>query len=118
MDAQLLAHPDFQKCIYAFLLLLGIYVAVMYTCWGTLSFKKVNAEFKERQALEHTYEATLQRREDMLYHIGGAQQRGEHHQAAVLEKQLMRVDGDLDLLEERLRDLDARHSGKRPKLKM
>lgn len=79
---------------------------------------QVKAEFKERQALERSYDATLQRREDMLYHIGGAQQRGEHHQAAVLEKQLIRVDGDLDLLEERLRDLDARHSGKRPKLKI
>lgn len=54
----------------------------------------------------------------MLYHIGGAQQRGEHEQAAVLEKQLVRVDGDLDLLEELLRDMDTRHSGKKPKLKV
>lgn len=54
----------------------------------------------------------------MLYHIGGAQQRGEHHQVAALEKQLSRVDGDLDSLEDRLRELDARHSGKRSKLKM
>lgn len=54
----------------------------------------------------------------MLYHIGGAQQRGEHQQAAALEKQLLRVDADLDTLEDRLRELDARHSGKRPKLKV
>ena len=79
---------------------------------------KVKAEFKERQELERTYAATLHRREDMLYHIGGAQQRGEHHQVAVLEKQLLRVDSDLDSLEDRLRELDSRHSGKRPKLKM
>lgn len=82
------------------------------------SSPQVKAEFKERQGLERTYTATLQRREDMLYHIGGAQQRGEHHQAAALEKQLLRVDGDLDSLEDRLRELDAKHSGKRPKLKM
>ncbi|CAN0091257.1 unnamed protein product, partial [Hapterophycus canaliculatus] len=74
----------------------------MYTCWGTLSLSKVKAEFKERQELDRDYDATLQRREDMLYHIGGAQQRGEHHQRRVLEKQLARVDGDLDFLEERL----------------
>lgn len=79
---------------------------------------QVKAEFKQRQDLERAYEATLQRREDMLYHIGGAQQRGEHQQAATLEKQLLRVDGDLDLMEERLRDLDARQRGKRPKMKM
>lgn len=54
----------------------------------------------------------------MLYHIGSAQQQGERAQAAVLEKQLVRVDGDLDLLEERLRDMDTRHSGKKPKLKI
>ena len=68
--------------------------------------------------MEQRYEAALQRREDMLYHIGGAQQRGEHEQAAVLENQLVRVDGDLDLLEERLRYMDTRHSGKKPKLKI
>ncbi|CAB1119946.1 unnamed protein product [Ectocarpus sp. CCAP 1310/34] len=118
MDSHLLAHPDVRVLLYSFLLLLGIYVSVMYTCWGTVSLSKVKAEFKERQDLERAYEATLQRREDMLYHIGGAQQRGEHQQAAVLDKQLLRVDGDLDLIEERLRDLDARHRSKRPKLKM
>lgn len=68
--------------------------------------------------MEHRYQATLQRREDMLYHIGSAQQEGERAQAAALEKQLVRVDGDLDLLEERLRDMDTRHSGKKPKLKV
>lgn len=68
--------------------------------------------------MEHRYEATLQRREDMLYHIGSAQQEGERAQAAALEKQLVGVDGDLDLLEERLRDMDTRHSGKKPKLKV
>lgn len=68
--------------------------------------------------MERNYAASLQRREDMLYHIGGAQQRGEHHQVVALEKQLLRVDGDLDLLEDRLRELDARHSGNRSKLKM
>ncbi len=47
----------------------------------------------------------------MLYHIDGARQRGEHQQAAVLEKQLLGVDGDLDVLEERLRAIDARYSG-------
>lgn len=82
------------------------------------SFPQVKADFKEWQGLERTYTATLQRREDMLYHIGSAQQRGEHHQAAALEKQLLRVDSDLDALEDRFRELDARHSGKRPKLKM
>lgn len=61
--------------------------------------------------MERGYEATLQRREDMLYHIDGARQRGEHQQAAVLEKQLLGVDGDLDVLEERLRAIDARYSG-------
>lgn len=54
----------------------------------------------------------------MLYHIGGARQRGEYEQAALLEKQLGRVDSDLDILEENLRELDARHSGKKPKLKL
>ena len=48
----------------------------------------------------------------MLYHLGGARHRGEHDQVAVLEKQLARVDGDLDLLEERFQDLDKRYSGK------
>lgn len=86
--------------------------------WIPYFFPQVKAEFKERQGLERSYDATLQRREDMLYHIGGAQQRGEHHQVAALEKQLLRVDGDLDVLEDRLRELDARHRGKRPKLKM
>ena len=68
--------------------------------------------------MEHRYEAALQRREDMLYHIGSAQQQGERAEAAVLKKQLVRVDGDLDLLEERLRNMDTRHSGKKPKLKV
>lgn len=54
----------------------------------------------------------------MLYHIGGAQQRGEHDQAKILDQQLVRVDGDIDILEARLRELDARHSGKRAKLKV
>lgn len=54
----------------------------------------------------------------MLYHIGSAQQQGERAQAAVLEEQLVRVDGDLNVLEERLRDMDTRHSGKKPKLKI
>lgn len=78
----------------------------------------MQAEFKERQGLERSYDAMFQRREDVLYHIGAAQQRGERDQAAVLERQLTRVDGDLDLLEDRLRDIDARHSGNRRKLKL
>lgn len=41
MDQLLLTHPDFRILLYAVLLLLGIYVSVMYTCWGTLSFSKV-----------------------------------------------------------------------------
>lgn len=54
----------------------------------------------------------------MLYHIGGAQQRGEHDQAQILERQLVRVDGEIDILEEHMRELDARHRGKKPKLKV
>eukprot|EP00903_Cladosiphon_okamuranus_P008698 g8334.t1 len=118
MDQLLLTHPDIRTLLYAIFLLLGIYVSVMYTCWGTLSFSKVKADFKERQGLERTYAATFQRREDMMYHIGAAQQRGEHHQVAALEEQLLRVDSDLDALEDRLRELDARQSGKGPKLKI
>ena len=41
MDEPLLTHPDIRILLYAILLLLGIYVSVMYTCWGTLSFSKV-----------------------------------------------------------------------------
>lgn len=40
----LLAHPDFRILIYAVLLLVGIYVTVMYSCWGTLSLSKVSVE--------------------------------------------------------------------------
>lgn len=54
----------------------------------------------------------------MLYHIGGAQQRGEHDQVTILEAQLDKVDKDIDELERRLRELDTRHSGKRNKLKV
>lgn len=78
----------------------------------------MKAEYKQRQELENRYQATFQRREDMLYHIGGAQQRGERHQATILETQLIRVEEDLDILEEKMRDLDTRRGGKRSKLKI
>ena len=41
MDSHLLSHPDVRLFFYAFLLLLGIYVSVMCTCFGTLSIRKV-----------------------------------------------------------------------------
>lgn len=97
---------------------LPLLLLLLFTFRKIILLSKVKAEFKERQDLERRYTATLQRREDMLYHIGGAQQRREHQQVAALEKQLLRVDGDLDSLEDRLKELDARHSGKKPKLKM
>lgn len=43
MDSQLLAHPDVRIFLGAFFLLVGIYVSVMYTCWGTLSLSKVRS---------------------------------------------------------------------------
>ncbi|CAN0475267.1 unnamed protein product [Ascophyllum nodosum] len=116
MDSHLLSHPDVRLFFYAFLLLLGIYVSVMCTCFGTLSIRKAKSLFREYENLEQRYDATFQRRDDVLHHIGGARNRGEHDQAALLEKQLARVDGDLDVLEQRLQDLDERHSSnKRPK---
>lgn len=69
--------------------------------------------------MEDRIQSTFQRREDMLYHIGASTQRGERQQAALLEKQLEKVDKDLDVLEDRLQDLDTRRrSGHRSKLKM
>lgn len=41
MSTELLTHPDVHIFLYAFLLVLGVYVVVMYTCWGTLSLSKV-----------------------------------------------------------------------------
>lgn len=120
MKAEHLVEPDLGALGAFALLLLSIYMAVMYCCWGTLSMSKVQAEYKERQELDGRHQSTFQRRDDLLYHIGASTQRGERHQAAILEKQLVKVDRELDLLEERLLELDTRRhrSGQRPKLKI
>lgn len=77
--------------------------------------EQANALFRECQHLENRYDAMLQRRDDVLQHINGARHRGEHDQVALLEEQLVHVDGELDVIETRLQDFDKRHSGKRLK---
>lgn len=41
MEAAHVSGPDVGALVAVLLVLLGIYVAVMYLCWGTLSMTKV-----------------------------------------------------------------------------
>lgn len=54
----------------------------------------------------------------MLYHIGSAHQRGDHPEAAILEAQLEQLDREIDVLEERMKEMDSRQRGTRARSKL
>ncbi|CAM9975758.1 unnamed protein product [Discosporangium mesarthrocarpum] len=107
-----------QLLCLALATLVIVYFTLLWTCWGTLSLATVTRRYKEQRELERHYDGVFQRRDDLLYHIGAAQQRGEHVEANLLTEQLNRVDEELDVLEEKIRDLDARSRRGGGKLKV
>ncbi|KAG5176987.1 hypothetical protein JKP88DRAFT_350935 [Tribonema minus] len=94
-------QPDFHlRIVVAGLGVLAVvYLLLLWQCWGTLNPRAAARRHKERRALQASYDEAFQRRDDLLYHLDWARQRGEKAEVKNLQGQLEGMLEELDDLE-------------------
>lgn len=85
-----------------------VYIVLLCWCYGTLNISKVSKIHRARRDLEAEYDRAFQRKEDLLFHLDWARQRGDRETAKQMEEQMPDLVKDLIALEKRLEGLDKK----------
>lgn len=70
------------------------------------SIKKYRKKNKMLDEIDDKYESLRKLRQDLIYHIDWAHERGEHRQANELESEIERIDKELEELKDRYHEVE------------
>jgi hypothetical protein len=82
----------FLYCSVFGVVVIGLYLFTMKTCFGTYSLKTANQNYTRETAIKKRYAELFQTRENMLYHISWSKSEGELEDAKRMMRQLTEVD--------------------------
>jgi prefoldin subunit 5 len=69
--------------------------------------KKFRKKKRMLDEIDEKYESLRKLRQDLIYHIDWAHERGEHRQANELESEIDRIDKELEELRDRYNEIEA-----------
>mmetsp|Transcript_17866 Transcript_17866/g.33614 ORF Transcript_17866/g.33614 Transcript_17866/m.33614 type:complete len:117 (-) Transcript_17866:73-423(-) len=88
-------------CVGLFILV-SVFLACRYY-FGTYSLFEAAEIYNTLISLDKKYKALFVKRENLRYHIGSAEARGEHQQALQMARDLEALDDDIDAMEAEIR---------------